>query len=176
MRLLTVPGHTGSGPQHWQSLWEAADRSIRRVEQEDWDHPEPAAWSQAIDEAVREAGRPVVLVAHSCGVVAVAIWAATYGTRVAGAFLVAPPDFERADLDEPIRTFRPAALEPLRFPAILVASENDPCCDFDRAGFFAGAWGARFVSAGPTGHINTASGHGPWPEGRRLLDEFVATL
>lgn len=176
LHLLTVPGYTGSGPRHWQSLWESADPSMRRVEQENWDEPDVEAWPAAIERDVRRLGGPAVLVAHSCGVVAVALWAARYDTTVAGAFLVAPPDFGRPDLEEPIRRFRPGALRPLPFPAVLVASENDPCCAFDRSQTFAAAWGARLVSAGAAGHLNTASGHGPWPEGRRLLGEFTAAF
>ena len=33
----------------------------------------------------------------------------------------------------------------------------------------ADAWGARFVDAGPSGHLNTASGLGDWDSGHALL-------
>jgi predicted alpha/beta hydrolase family esterase len=42
-----------------------------------------------------------------------------------------------------------------------------------RARFFARAWGARFVNAGPCRHINIAAGFGPWPAGEKILDELV---
>jgi predicted alpha/beta hydrolase family esterase len=58
----------------------------------------------------------------------------------------------------------------------VIGSENDPYCEFERSKHFAKIWGATFISSGPSGHINTASGHGPWPEGRRLLEEFRAGL
>ncbi len=61
----------------------------------------------------------------------------------------------------------------LPFPSILVTSEDDPWIKLSRARQVAEAWGSRLVSIGPAGHINTASGHGPWPEGRRLLDELL---
>ena len=176
LTLLTIPGYTGSGPRHRHTFWEQADATISRVQQQDWDNPDPETWSGSIEAAVRRADRAVVLVAHSCGSTAVAHWAMRFGTEIAGAFLVAPPDTDRSDLDEPVKKFALPALQRLPFPAWLIASEDDPHCTFDRARHIANAWGARLVSAGKAGHINTASGHGPWPEGRRLLDEFCTTL
>ncbi len=176
LQLVTVPGYTGSGPGHWQSLWEGDDPSIVRVQQDDWDRPEAESWSASIDRVVRGVAGPVVLVAHSCGTVAVAHWAARFEPRVAGAFLVAPPDSVREDLDEPIRAFALPEFRRLPFPARVVASEDDPYCAFDRARAMARAWGASFVSAGRAGHLHTAAGYGPWPEGRRMLAEFCAAL
>ena len=34
-------------------------------------------------------------------------------------------------------------------------------------------WGARFIDAGPGGHLNGESGLGDWPEGRKLLTDFL---
>lgn len=175
-RLLTIPGYTSSGPRHWQSLWEQADSSMTRVEQEDWDNPDVETWSASIEAAVRKADRPVVLVAHSCGSTAVGHWAARNPTKIAGALLVAPPDTDRSDLDDPVKRFALHRLEPLPFPTLVVASEDDPYCTFDRARHLATAWGARLVSAGKAGHISTASGHGLWPEGKRLLKGFLGDI
>lgn len=176
LRLLTIPGYTGSGPRHWQSLWERADSSIIRVEQEDWDNPDVETWSASIAAAVRKEGRPVVLVAHSCGSTAVAHWAGRTATKIAGAFLVAPPDTDRSDLDDPIKRFALPRLERLPFPTLVVASEDDPYCTVERARHLAAAWDARLISAGKAGHTNTASGHGPWPDGKRFLEDFCGTL
>jgi len=41
--VLTVPGLDGSGPTHWQTLWEERDARARRVEMGDW--PSPTATS-----------------------------------------------------------------------------------------------------------------------------------
>ncbi|MFB9360579.1 alpha/beta hydrolase [Amorphoplanes nipponensis] len=30
-------------------------------------------------------------------------------------------------------------------------------------------WGAELVDAGDAGHLETASGYGPWPDGERLV-------
>lgn len=175
-QFFTVPGYTGSGPEHWQTLWERDDPSFARIEQRDWDRPDAAEWPAAIEAAVRGAAKAVVLVAHSCGVTAVAHWAKRYAPEIAGAFLVAPPDPERVDLEQAVRDFGPVPLDPLPFPAMVVASEDDATCDVEKARALAAVWGAQFVSAGNQGHINTASGHGPWPEGRRLLNAFVTQL
>jgi uncharacterized protein len=147
-----------------------------RVQQRDWARPEAGEWSAAIDDVVTRTGGDVVLVAHSCGVVAVAHWAARFETRIHGAFLVAPPDPDRADLEAPVRAFTLPDMRTLPFPSLLVASEDDPYCDVGRARAMAIAWGAEFVSAGAAGHLNTASGHGPWPEGRALLDDFCRRI
>ena len=47
----------------------------------------------------------------------------------------------------------------------MIASSNDPHCSIERAQQFAKAWGSDLSIIANAGHINTASGHGPWPEG-----------
>ena len=68
--ILIVPGHTNSGPDHWQSRWQAKLGSARRVEQADWLKPVREDWVQRVIEEVTAATKPVVLVAHSLGVAA----------------------------------------------------------------------------------------------------------
>lgn len=170
--LLNVPGWTGSGPGHWMSLWEHDDPQILRVEQENWDNPNPEVWSATLEACVRQAAMGVVLVAHSCGVSTVQHWAQLGESRIVGAFLVAPPDPEQADAPAAINCFGPMRRFTLPFPSVVVASRNDPTCAFLRAEQFAREWGARFVDAGKAGHLNTASGHGAWPEGKALLTEL----
>ena len=171
--VLTVPGWNGSGPEHWQSLWERADpRRFRRVEQREWDRPQPDDWVRALDDAIAVQAGPVVLAAHSLGCIAVARWAAASPRPIAGALLVAPADVERADTPAPIRCFAPVPLRPLPFRGILVASSNDEYLAMDRAEHFARSWGSQLVPAGAAGHLNTAAGFGPWPQGERLLDRL----
>src|SRR5690606_888948 len=96
--ILLVPGWTGSGPDHWQSRWARSLRTARIVEQEDWDRPDREKWVERIVAAVRAATRPVILVAHSCGVAAVAHAAPMLPrSGIAGAYLVAPADLEGTD-------------------------------------------------------------------------------
>ena len=57
-----------------------------------------------------------------------------------------------------------------------MASRNDPQCPYNDAGELALAWGSTLVDAGDTGHIDTASGHGPWPEGAMRFGWFLKQL
>ena len=175
LRVLTVPGWGNSGPDHWQTLWERDRQTMRRVEQDDWDRPDRAAWTGRIDEATRETDGPVVLVGHSLGAVAAAVVAGTPG-RVAGAFLVAPADTEAPDAIAPVRDFGPMPTGVLPVPSVVVASTDDPHLSVARATALAEAWGSDLHLVPGGGHLNTASGHGPWPKGRRLLDAFCARL
>lgn len=169
--LLIVPGWQGSGPDHWQSRWERSLSAARRVMQADWNRPDPVDWPQRLAAAVAAAEKPVVVIAHSLGVPTLvhAVPLLPAG-KVRAAFLVAPPDLNRADIDPAIAGFAPVPTAPLPFPSVLVASRTDPYCDYRRAEGFALDWGAAIVDAGDAGHINTEAGYGPWPEGSvRLL-------
>src|SRR4051795_2114 len=91
--ILMVPGIGGSGPDHWQTRWERQLSTARRVEQASFDDPKRSEWVARIVTEVERATRPVVLVAHSLGVAAVAHAAPQLdGRRVRGAFLVSLPD------------------------------------------------------------------------------------
>jgi predicted alpha/beta hydrolase family esterase len=174
LTILTIPGLWNSGPKHWQTHWEATHAGMRRVLQRDFDHPDRAEWVAALDEAIRACDAPPVLAAHSLGCTLVAQWAADRGGRgVAGAFLVAPSDVEAPDYPIEGRSFASMPLHELPFPSIVVASTNDQYVSLARAEIFAKAWGSRLVVIGDAGHINGASGYGPWPEGERMLMEFV---
>jgi uncharacterized protein len=173
--VLIVPGWGDSGPGHWQTLWQAAHPEFRRVKQRDWEYAVRAEWVDALADAVRAVGGPVVLAAHSLGCHAVA-HAATLGLPIAGALLVATPDVERPDFPPVIEGFSPVPRARLPFPSIAVASSDDTFCDLARARALAEAWGSRFVDIGPHGHINTDAGFGPWPDGEALLDDLRRTL
>lgn len=176
--ILILPGLAGSEEGHWQARWASRLPTARIVVQDDWNDPEPAAWTARIVEAVAEATRPVVLIAHSLGVVAAVEAAPRFAPGVVrGALLVALPDIEEApNLPPGVRAFAPLPRDPLPFPALLVASRTDPHCTYVRAEDFAYAWGAQILDAGESGHINVASGHGPWPEGLMRLAGFLKTL
>lgn len=176
--ILMMPGLTNSGPDHWQSRWEAKLSTARRVQQDDWDHPEREAWVSRLVETVQACERPVILIAHSLGVVAVAHAAGLLRRDVVrGAFLVALPDIESPNFLPLIeRTFAPIPRDPLPFPSLLIASRTDPYCAYERAEDFSYAWGSALVDAGEAGHINTESGHGPWPEGLMRLAGFLKKL
>ena len=178
--VLIVPGLSGSGPLHWQTIWEREHPEYRRVEQRNWQNVYRPEWVAGIERAVLSTSSPhVVLVAHSLGCLTVAWWAATRGCawpRVQGALLVAPPDLTSASGRLPtLASFTHVPRGPLPFPSVLVASRNDPYATIEAAEDLGTAWGSTFIDAGVAGHINADSGHGPWPEGRvyleRLLDD-----
>ncbi|MEP9402821.1 RBBP9/YdeN family alpha/beta hydrolase [Sphingomonas silueang] len=176
--VLTVPGLNGSGPSHWQTLWEQSRPDTARVELGLWSRPLRNAWVTKLDQAIRQAQAPVVLAAHSLGCLAVAWWAQLsgqpYGWPVAGALLVAPADVDRAGAPIELQGFAPAPRIPLPFPSIVVASTDDPWVSIERAHSMAVDWGSHFVDAGAQGHLNAASGIGWWEEGQELLDRVIA--
>lgn len=176
--VLVVPGWNGSGVGHWQTMWEQKYPRFRRVEQRNWTRPSRADWIAQIDADVDSVASPTFLVAHSLGCLAVAHWAAVAGKKtdhVDGAFLVAPPWLTASNECPPqLADFLPMPLRRLPFPSLFVASENDPYLPIEIAGRLASAWGSQFVDIGRQGHINVASGHGPWPIGEGLLRGFVA--
>ena len=96
------------------------------------------------------------------------------GKRIA--FLVAPSDTEAPSYPDCTTGFQPMQFEPLPFPAIVVASSNDPYVAPQRARQFAQAWGAEYVEIGDAGHINGDAGYGPWPEGEQLLQDLQNRL
>ncbi|MES2977535.1 MAG: alpha/beta fold hydrolase [Pseudomonadota bacterium] len=177
--ILLLPGWQNSGPDHWQSLWEAR-HGYRRVEQHDWMRPLRGDWIAQLEEVVlsldTEKDGPIVLVAHSLGCMLAAAWAAhsRNTTRVKAAFLVAPGDPEREELRPLLSSWTPVERAHLPFSCELLGSQNDPYCSRDRAQGFAHSWGAEFVDAGRLGHINSESGLGEWPEGHARLEALIA--
>ncbi len=186
--ILIVPGWQDSGPDHWQTRWEKNLKTARRVIQDDWDNPQVEAWGDRIAKFATGATRPAVLVAHSVGVPAV-VFASEKLKRagVIGAFLVAPADIdyahywpdtggERWPPKNGHGGFDAMPMNKLGFPAHMVVANNDLYCAYARAEKLAEAWGSTLADAGETGHINVASGHGPWPEGLLQFGQFLARL
>ena len=166
--ILIVPGWNNSGPDHWQSRWQRNLKTARRVEQADWHTPKLDDWVERIVASAELAVRPVVIVAHNCGVTAVAHAAPRLRGIVAGAFLVAP-----ADLDPDVHDIWPARsggfaalpMQPLPWPTKLIGSSTDPYCRVARAQEIGRAWGSDVSIMAKAGCLDASSGHGPWPEG-----------
>jgi len=175
--ILIIPGLGNSGPDHWQSRWEAKLPTARRIIQKDWERPQLEDWRKRIVAEVAAAEKPVVLVAHSLGAVAVAHAAAELEGKVRGAFLVAPPSPRIiAGLDPIDPDFADIPMAPLPFPAVLVASHDDTYAHYAETEELARAWRAEIADAGASGHINAESGHGPWPEGLMRFAGFLKKL
>lgn len=171
--VLILPGYGGSGPAHWQTLWQAAHPLFTRLEARDWEHPVCAEWVENLEAAVKASGEDTVLVAHSLGCLQVAHWAARTRLAVKAALLVAPPDPDEPAFPATATGFAPVPLTPFPFPALVVGSTDDPYAGPAFTQACARAWGARFVSVGAAGHINAASGLGEWERGKALLGEIL---
>ena len=171
---LILPGWQNSGPDHWQSRWEAL-HGYRRVDQHDWMQPRRGDWIARLEDVILGTEGPVVLVAHSLGCILTAAWAQVSRStaRVQGALLVAPGDAEREALRPVLPSWSPIVRQRLPFPSVLVGSRNDPYCSFERAQGLAHDWGSRFIDLGECGHINAESGLGDWPEGHARLLELM---
>ncbi|MDP2262388.1 MAG: alpha/beta hydrolase [Hydrogenophaga sp.] len=174
--VLTLPGWQNSGPDHWQSRWEAR-YGYQRVDQHDWKTPRRGDWIARLEDVVLGTEGPVVLVAHSLGCILIAAWAQVSRStaRVQGALLVAPGDAERDELRDVLPSWSPIVRQPLPFPSVLVGSRNDPYCRYERAQGLAESWGSRFVDLGNAGHINAESGLGDWPAGVKMLLSVAST-
>ena len=177
--FLIVPGHGGSGPDHWQSRWEQKLSTARLAQQEDWLVPSRDAWVGNILREIGLSNRPVALIGHSLG---------RHrrrqrhregaGGSIAGVFLVAPPDLDSpalpAGIDPAFKEKAPQAA--LGVPGVIVASRNDAYADYAFSERLAGLWGLDLADAGEAGHINAESGHGPWPEGLMRLAGLLSKL
>ena len=173
LTYLTIPGYDGAGPEHWQSHWERRHGYVR-VQQMDWLKPRRQTWITCLERAIHHAPDPVVLIAHGLGATLVAAWAEQgFSSKVSAAFLVAPADTEEYDSTGPVQDFGPMPCHTLPFPALLVVSTNDPFMRLERSMYFSEAWGCELVSLDDVGHLNTASGHGPWHEGYNMMENFI---
>lgn len=173
MTTLLIPGLHGSGDSHWQRWWLENDPSAILVAQRDWDKPRLHEWQDHVVEAVA-AVPGAILVAHSLGCAVVAhLCRVERDIEIGGALLVAPADVDDFSwMSVDVAAFGPMPLRRLSFPSTVVASHSDPFVSFQRAHAFSRAWGARLVDLGHAGHINLASGFGPWPMGLELADEL----
>ncbi|MBE2216004.1 MAG: alpha/beta hydrolase [Opitutaceae bacterium] len=177
MRMLMLPGYGNSGPGHWQTLWEQRLPGSARVDFQTWDQPDARGWGRTLQEALDASAEPSLLIAHSLACLLVAGHIASRGSAgIAGAFLVAPPDPRHAAFPPAITGFSTLAGVPLQVPALVVSSTDDPYSDAGFGARCARTWGAGHHLLERAGHIHAASGHGPWPEGLRLLLEFARTL
>jgi predicted alpha/beta hydrolase family esterase len=170
-KTLIIPGLDGSPAPHWQHWWAATDPTALIVDQADWSVPRPEAWEAEVAGAILHHPGSI-LVGHSLGAILIARLLSKWPQLdVSGVLLVAPAD---PALSSRLTNFLPLPDGPLGVPARVVASRNDPWMSFGRASALARLWQAEIVDLGFAGHINIASGYGPWPGGLRLRDEVRA--
>jgi len=180
--VLIVPGLRDHVAEHWQTHLEhelPRAISVPRKSADATDRLSCHAWVAALNQSIEQLARPVVLVAHSAGVAIVVHWAQRHRHGIKGALLVTPPDFS-APLPPGYPSFEtferngwlPWPKRPLPFSSIVATSTNDPLGRFDRVAELAAHWGSSIVNLGNVGHLNPASGYGPWPGALPLIDEL----
>lgn len=178
--LLIVPGLRDHVAQHWQTLLENKLPNAVSVAPLEHDKLSCAARVAALDAALAKISGPVILVAHSAGVMITVHWARQHQRQIRGALLAAPADLE-SPLPEGYPTLQqirdngwlPAPRESLPFPSIVAASTTDPLGNFDRIAQYARDWNSRLVDIGACGHLNPAAGFGEWPLAETLIAELA---
>lgn len=178
--VLIVPGLRDHVAEHWQTLLADRLEKVHTVPPLTADKLSCKARIDAIERALAEIDGPVILVAHSAGVLMVAHWAARHeSARIKGALLVTPPDL---GADWPSHYpgkeamqeggWHPLPRARLPFPSLVVMSQNDPLASPAAVSALARDWGSDLFDAGAVGHLNPASGFGSWP----LAEELLARL
>ncbi|MGZ4507236.1 MAG: RBBP9/YdeN family alpha/beta hydrolase [Blastococcus sp.] len=179
--VVLVPGLRGHVEDHWQTRLAAGLPGARIVPALGVTEASLQARVALLDRIVEDVEGPVVIVAHSAGVLVTVHWAGQYrGSKVVGALLATPPALaaELPPAYPSIRQLRdhgwlPIPRRPLPFPSILAASSDDPLGNPVRVAALARAWGSRWHALGAVGHLNPASGFGDWPEAGQLIDELA---
>lgn len=183
--VLIVPGLRDAVAEHWQTLLHAQLRtsgravvSVPAMGREDLDC---AARVDAIERAAQLVAGPIVIVAHSGGCIMVAHWAQQTRRAVQGALLATPPDFESPmPVGYPTLAalrdggWLPAPRQRLPFASIVAASRDDPLAAYARVAALAADWGSELVDLGHVGHLNPASGYGPWTRADEFIDQLSA--
>jgi predicted alpha/beta hydrolase family esterase len=177
--IVIVPGLRGHVEDHWQTLLAAKLPNAVVVPSFSRDKRDLEGRVTDLQQVVSAAGTPVILVAHSAGVLTTVHWARQHDVRglpIRGALLATPPDLANplgpqypslGQLED--HGWLPIPLAQLRFPSIVAASTNDELGDFERVRALADAWGSHFIDIGPVGHLNPASGFGEWLGAEALL-------
>lgn len=175
--VLIVPGLRDHVAEHWQTLLEARLAKVRSVPPLQTDKLSCAARIEAIQRELEQIDGPVILVAHSAGVLMVAHWAARHSHAIKGALLAAPPDLEASwpegyPTPETLRAhgWDPLPNGPLPFPSIVAASTNDHLASYEAVARMATDWGSELVNCGAVGHLNPAAGFGPWPQAEQFIE------
>ncbi|CAG8870609.1 hypothetical protein PS726_03729 [Pseudomonas fluorescens] len=177
--ILIVPGLREHVAEHWQTLLAARLSNVRSVAPLETDKLDCMARVRAIQHELEQIDGPVILVAHSAGVLMVAHWAAHYSRPIKGALLAAPPDLDAVwpsnyPSSETLRNqgWNPLPQGPLPFRSIVAGSTNDHLASLPAVTRMAEGWGAELLNLGDVGHLNPAAGFGHWQQAEALIQEL----
>ena len=172
MNTIIVPGVGGSDYDHWQSWLQRQLMSCSRVHQQDWNLPVLREWVANFVKTVSQTEQPVQIVAHSFGCLTTVSAINEHpelAKKIKKVILVAPANpsrfgdqgFAKDSLNDYTSYFHNIKL---KLPTEMIISENDPWLNFEDAKVLAKSWNIRPINLGQVGHINVASGFGPFPE------------
>lgn len=172
IHTVIVPGVGGSEHDHWQSWLQRQLKSCSRVQQQDWNKPVLHEWVEQFIKTVQAIQEPIQIVAHSFGCLTTVAALAQHpelNQNIKNLVLVAPANparfgdagFARDSQNDYQQYFHQLKLQ---VPTQMIISENDPWLNFQDALQLAKAWKIRPKNLGQVGHINVASGFGPFPE------------
>jgi predicted alpha/beta hydrolase family esterase len=180
--ILIVPGLRDHVQDHWQTHLQRKLSSLRKVVSVpplEADKLSCAARVLAVQRTIETIEGPLIVVAHSAGVIMLVHWAQQHARHLEGAVLAAPPDFESPlpagypTLDAlQANGWLPVPRRVLPFRSIVAASTNDPLATLDRVTQMASDWGSELVNVGAAGHLNPASGFGEWPLAEQLIQSL----
>jgi predicted alpha/beta hydrolase family esterase len=177
--VIIVPGLREDVPDHWQAALIRRLPRVRGVPPMGRENIDCAARVSALEREANAVEGPIVLVAHSAGVITVIHWAQLTRRAVRGALLAVPPDLERGlPAGYPTRQalgaagWFPIPRAKLPFRSIVAASRNDPLASFEHVAEMARGWGGRLDDLGEVGHLNPASGHSDWPGAEPRIREL----
>ncbi|MFF1570865.1 RBBP9/YdeN family alpha/beta hydrolase, partial [Streptomyces sp. NPDC058293] len=145
--VVIVPGLRDHVPDHWQTILANKIADARTVPPLTNDRLSRDAQVAALNAALSDITGPVVLVAHSAGVMTTVHWAQRHRHPVKGALLAAPPDFD-TPLPEGYPTLEvlrkngwtPTPRMPLSSPSVVVAVNGH------RDAQVGGRWRPRLVA------------------------------
>ena len=172
IHTVIVPGVGGSEHDHWQSWLQRQLKSCSRVQQQDWNKPVLHEWIEQFFKTVQSIQEPIQIVAHSFGCLTTVAALAQHpelNQNIKNLVLVAPANparfgdagFARDSQNDYQQYFHQLKLQ---VHTQMIISENDPWLNFQDALQLAKAWKIRPKNLGQVGHINVASGFGPFPE------------
>ena len=179
IHTVIVPGVGGSEPAHWQSWLQRQLMSCSRVQQKDWNNPVLETWISEFVNTVAPIQGKIQIVAHSFGCLTTVAALAQHpelNQKIKNLILVTPANparfgeagFARDSQQDYQSYFHQLKIE---VPTTLLISENDPWLNFEDAQCLAQAWKLNPINLGQVGHINIASGFGPFPE---IYDYFIS--
>ncbi|WOE31618.1 MULTISPECIES: alpha/beta hydrolase [unclassified Acinetobacter] len=170
---VIVPGVGGSEYHHWQSWLQRQLMSCSRIEQKNWQQPILNEWVAECAKTLSALPEQrIEIVAHSFGCLSIVATLAQYpefNSKVKNLVLVAPANPIRFGIhgfaDDAFGHYQDYFHQlKIKVPATFIMSENDPWLNFNDALDLASSWQLTPVNLGCVGHINVASGFGPFPE------------